>query len=192
MSLARQSSSVQDENAATEMRHLTMRSLPFSLPTWIFWHCRRCSTTDLQPDCGGNCIATFHTCWVMLGGMAGKAAAPGSNSWTVGWCWPAATQFWMHAMSATPMGEGRMHWQPRERCLPRLEASLYYSGSVLLRLLSDNKTCPPSQEIVQRFRCSTNTANSTTYWGEGAGGWMDSTPGHRLSSHSPLRIFSLV
>lgn len=58
--------------------------------------------------------------------MAGKAAAQGSNSWTVGWCWPAATQSWMHGTSATPMGEGRTRWQPRERYLPRSEIWFYF------------------------------------------------------------------
>ncbi len=125
-SLARQSLSALDENAATEMRHSTTRSLPFSLPIWISWLYRKCLTTERLVDCGGSCIATSPTCWVMLGGMAGKAVVQGSNSWTVGWCWPVATQYWMHGTSATPTGEERTHWQPRGRCLPRSEILLYF------------------------------------------------------------------
>lgn len=140
MSHVRRSLSALGENAAMEMRLLTMRSLPFFRPIWISWLCRKFLITERQVDCGGSCIATSHTCWVMWGGMAGKAAAQGSNSWTVGWCWPAATQSWMHDMSATPMGEGRMHWQPRECCLPRSEIYLIFFRSSSCFYCTDTQT----------------------------------------------------
>lgn len=134
MSHAHQYSSAQVENAATEMKHSTMRSLPFSLPTWISWLYRRYLTMDRLLDYGASCIAIFPTSWVMLGGMAGKVAAPGSNSWTVGSCWQAATQSWMHDTSATPMAEGKMHWRPRGRCLPRFDfiISLFFCFVVIV------------------------------------------------------------
>lgn len=116
---AHPSLSDQGENAATETRLLTTRSLPFSPPIWIFWLYRKRLTTEPRLDCCDSCIATSPMCWAMLGDMAGRAAAQGSNSWTVGWCWLAATQSWMHGMSATQTEEGRTRWQPRERFLPR-------------------------------------------------------------------------
>lgn len=100
------------------MRLLTMRSLPFFLPIWIFWLCRRFLTTEQQLDCNASCTVIFHTCWVTLGSMGGKAVQV-SNSWIVGWCLPAAIQFWMHDMSATPTAEGRMLWRQKELYLPR-------------------------------------------------------------------------